>query len=737
MFPAPRRAATKTFSVRDGGNDMDELDEIFANIQKLKDAGLPFSEAERYLKSVGYNSAAEFKTAYDAAAKAAGPRIASPIDRLNEGPGMAETLRLAAAGIAPGVSDEIVGAVRGAVLPGETVGEGIDAERAALAEARAKPGAGAIEFGAGVVGVGKLAQAKKIPGALRTLLGLGKSAPATIPQGIVQGLRTGAVTGAVAGAGSKDDGSLMERLAGGAVGSVVGGGLGGFVGGAIPALTNRFAPPQLDQTKMQNVFGRDLPPEDALSATRTLSDQARRGQVSMSPVGRQTGQPRILADDSPIFRHELRQAEGMDRVGAETKANKAFFTDRATERGPRRAARIERETGRAVRVSPAEYVDQLKAEKNQIDDAMFARARAQARETGVGIPFTSLDDKAMLTAPEVVQIVDGLADDMDRMRRSGRLAKEDRFVDPFLRNAKGKVTGVKPAVDPTTLDVISRRLGEVARATRDAGDANKAADFFAFKSRFDTQLDAVPAFGEARAASAQMNRRIEAAEFGASPGREARLPEDITSTTAEWQRTPALRLPPEVAKATGIKDVASPFTDFQTTFQKFRQGQVLNQTGVKLPPGGRQVEELVFGKKPAKRLRAADVSEADMALTEAASPAFRGRVAGNTTEAQAANADQRSAFQSLRDALRFRDETGASLGAANVGASIIRRLGQPTRGEVTGLMRGLRAGQQGPQQLADMLSLIQQTRQSTDTPFRRGLFDALTFTAGSSTDRPY
>src|SRR5690606_444684 len=96
-----------------------------------------------------------------------------------------EATRLAAAGVLPGVSDEVIGALRGILPGGRTPAEAIDEERAILASGRSKAGSGLLEFGAGFLpGIGAANMAVKGTGIVargaRGLLGLNRSAPATV-----------------------------------------------------------------------------------------------------------------------------------------------------------------------------------------------------------------------------------------------------------------------------------------------------------------------------------------------------------------------------------------------------------------------------------------------------------------------------------------------------------------------------------------------------------------------------
>lgn len=225
--------------------------------------GMSPTDAKRYVESLREQVRA---------GQAAPPVIPEGPSRF--GSGFARSL---AQGASLGFSDEVVGALRGALSPNQTWREGIQSERDALSEYKdAHQGTAMLaEIGGGLVtgggALGALRAARLAPKAIQGL--------ATIPRAAMEG----ASVGAAAGVGTAE-GGVMDRAKGGAIGAALGGFLGGTAHGVartashaadVLNLRPKSVSPMPAPTGGGQLYSNPVDPEAMADAARTAAGGAR------------------------------------------------------------------------------------------------------------------------------------------------------------------------------------------------------------------------------------------------------------------------------------------------------------------------------------------------------------------------------------------------------------------------------------------------------------------------------
>lgn len=751
--------------------DEEDIKRIQENLRRLIAADKPESVIQSYLRDEGFDSAEAWRSAQAAghtvpqgsllggAARAPSDRSRAASNRAsNEPMTLREATRVAAAGVVPGWSDEVIGRIR-SISPNQTYREAVADEREALASGRSKAGAGFIEFGSGMLtGAGATSLAARATGMggriARGVLGMPTGAPQTAAGAAGTGARVGATAGAAAGSGSRDDGSLGDRMTGGVVGAGVGGLLGALMGGGTTAAMNRVRP-DLDATDIRTAFGADTP--EARRAVRETAESFRLGERNArAELARIEGgdiapdYPLNVADvGGPATRTQLARTDIASRGGPAAERIERTLTERSGELPAREAEAITRATGRRVGSTEARLAE-LETQRKAVNDLMYGRARTAARGRTI---TTTPTLREAFQSKDVQAIVRGVQTRMQEGARSGRLATGETFKSPYVNRAKGKtpkprpgsivsdkapVLEIKGDLDPVTLSEISRRLGERFKKLQNAGDNVRASDIARFKRAIDDELNAIPEFAEANALSTRFHEYGRALEAGQKMN--ARMGEpDFRFQTDGWRGQAPLPVPADVAadvaRITGLKEGSLPgaWGEFTRGAQAARVTNALNRTG--LAPTNdnvRAVEELIFGAGPAAQMRAARELEGEMEKTVRASPSARGRFQ-RTGDASGHEQAARGSF--IRDLFYGVNSPrlGASLALGDLARLGVYKTAAPTQAQLAAEATGLLAT--GEQRNA-LLRLIGQTQDQLDTPVRRGLFGALTYGAGGYPDSP-
>lgn len=733
-----------------------ELERISENLKRLVAAKAAPADLDAYLKSEGV-SRARYAASVDVGRLLRDDEVASQFRGTGEGKPMmtgSEMARVMAAGILPGFSDEVIGAVAGMLDGNRSIAEATANEREILASARSKEGSTGLEILTGLatgVGLTKLA-AKGIPGLSRAASiltgGVSKGAPASVLGGVGQGVKSGTIVGTIAGAGNADGGNLWDRAVGGLQGAAGGAILGGTLGGVFTYGGNKLFPAQLDPTDAAQVFPLGTPAKVQREAAQELSDAMHRGGVDVpgaqasaaamqrggvAPMLGDVAGPSLQGDITTIDR--LSQTRG---AGA-SNALKDGLVPRELERSTRRAGAVANATGRPTPSFP-EYIDKLKAQKRALDDIMFGRFRVAAEAKGpmrAGRLRTPDQLKKTLMDPKFFNAAVKLEEEMVSNQAAGVAGK---YVSPFrpVLDGEGVPTGefeVKDFLDPVTLSELSRVLGGMREeAYAAAGNARLARAPAAAKQQIDDLLSTIPSFKEANALSARMNQRIEAAEQGykralnGKPGaleadkakyggKAIPLPKDVRVLLAGPDA------PPELAGRTSLGPA---WSDYEAGAQSARVDPLLM---AKNPTKANAVvapsrDAALFGQSAADRIQVADDAEAAAARFAQSSPTAQGRinpVRGVSPEDRAIE----GASAASKYLMRFGGgPTGVGLAAVDA-AGRAARYGFPMSAE---RMTAIAQGAVAP--AAPALNLIDQIRAASNTPARRGLLGGLGYTTG-------
>lgn len=662
-----------------------------------------------------------------------------------------QAMRAAAAGVLPGISDEVIGFLRAAKNKGkpfaELFADAVGDERRILDEARTMAGSGVLENLSALasgIGLTKLAT-KGVPVVSKVadflVGGVGKGgAPSSLLGGVGQGAKAGARVGAIAGAGNADDGSALDRIFGGAIGAVAGGTVGGLAGGTLTAAANRVAPAQLNAADAAQVFAPGTPVKAQRQAIGALSDAQRDAGVSEEAARRAAaalGPEGVYADVGGV--KVLNAVKDMDalsqtRGGEAGRIAKERLAPRAQERPARRADAIPAATGRPTPSFP-DYIDKLKAQKSALDDIMFGRFRQAAEAKGptrVARLRTPDQLKKTLKDPKFFNAAVKLEEEMVSNEAAGVAG---RYISPFkpVLDGDGVPTGefeVKDFLDPVTLSELSRVLGGMREeAYAVAGNARLARAPAAAKQQIDDLLSTIPEFKEANALSKHMHTRIKAAEEGYQRGVGGK--EGALTKAKRVYSQPAPPIPRDVQKIlagpdappelAGRRSLGPAWSDFEAGAQSARVDPLVLGRNPKVVPSR---DATLFGPDAAAKIQAADEAEAIMARTELASPTTQNRVApsrGMTPEQQAVDLGTLAA----RDLTRFGGTAkGLLLGGVDIARSL-GRYGVPASPERMATMMQGAMGAPTP-----TLNLIDQLRAASNTPMRRGLLGGSGYAAG-------
>ena len=664
-----------------------------------------------------------------------------------------QATRAAAAGILPGISDNLIAFFRAARNKGkpfaEMYAEAHADERRLLDEARTMAGSGALENLSALVsgaGLAKLAT-KGVPVVSKVadflVGGISKGAPSTLPAAFGQGWRGGSRIGAMAGAGNADDGTLLDRALGGLVTGTVGGVAGGLGAVGLTAAANRLAPAQFDPTDAAQAFPLGTPAKAQRQAIGEASDAMRRGGVDVedarkaaagmeaagvNPLLADVGGSAMLGDIGTI--DALAQTRG---AGA-SKVYKEPLARRAGERPARRADAIPAATGRPTPSFP-DYVDKLKAQKNALDDIMFGRFRRAAEAKGptrAGRLRTPDQLKKTLMDPKFFNAAVKLEEEMVSNQAAGVAG---RYVSPFkpVLDGDGVPTGefeVKDFLDPVTLSELSRVLGGMREeAYAAAGNARLARAPAAAKQQIDDLLSTIPEFKEANALSKHMHTRIKAAEEGYQ-----RAVNGKTGAVSKAKRTydkPAPPIPRDVQailagpdappELAGRRSLGPAWSDYEAGAQSARVDPLVMGKNPKVPQSR---DAALFGPDAAAKIQAADEAEAIAMQTERASPTAQNRIAPSRGVSPESRAIE-GVTAALRQPVRYQGgATGIALGLMDAG-SRAARFGLPMSPE---RMADIARGQMAPAGAG--LNLIDQLRAASNTPMRRGLLGGSGYAAG-------
>lgn len=703
-----------------------DFGKIQRNLRRMVQQNAPESLMEQYVRSQGFVNANHFRASLQAkrvlpaqqfgevqgsAEERARRALNEPIPEARFTP--ADALRVAGAGVVPGFSDELAGTVRGLVRPGETVEQGIAAEREALQGARERGGAvaTALEIGAGT--------AASIAGGagLRALGALPPMRAATIGQAARTGAAVGAGQGFLAGAGNADGESPLGRVIAGTQGAAVGGALGGVLSGAGQGIANRAAPIRPDAKIASRVFDPSVTPRNQQRAVSRASALLEEGGVDPNDIRRtvlggdiEPELPLVLADTPDLVRPGgSARARGV-LSEAESQGSRAPGEIRALTRARdvgrvgRRAEQLERATGRPTVEFP-DFLDQLTAEKVARTDAAFDAAREAAGDARVDVR----EIKGILNTETVRNAyAEVLADSPDAVATRVFSSKARP-----LFNVNGKPLDF---VDAETLSRVAQRLKEkiefAANPLNRAASTNTSEAVLKSASTDITKAleTAHPAFRDARETAAFFSARLRAAEEGFKV-----VPAGKTSPTVVRRAVKPFDKEFRLSDGTVL---GNPMDDFRAGFQA-REAEIL--TGRTPPIGGaasnpapvsKEVRKLVFGPEAAEFLEKADITEESMAFTERATRGLRSAfqstprdaiAEGLATGAQGASRD--IAIMGLRDPGLI------AAAATRLGAPIIRAIrgrGAPARADA--ISDVLLAGRQGPFQLEDALRLITNER---------------------------
>jgi hypothetical protein len=671
-----------------------------------------------------------------------------------------QATRAAAAGILPGISDNLIAFFKAARNKGkpfaEMYAEAHADERRLLDEARTMAGSGALENLSAVVsgaGLAKLAtRGVPVVSKIADFLvgGISKGAPSTLPAAFGQGWRGGSRIGAIAGAGNADDGNLLDRALGGLTTGIVGGVAGGLGAVGLTAAANRLAPAQLNAADAAQAFPLGTPAKAQRQAIGEASDAMRRGGVDVgaareaaagmeaagvNPLLADVGGPAMLGDIGTI--DALSQTRG---AGA-SKVYKEPLTGRAKGRSGRQAAAVASATERPT-VAVLDYIKKLEGQKSALDDIMFDRFRRAAEAKGptrAGRLRTPDQLKKTLMDPKFFNAAVKLEEEMVSNQAAGVAGK---YVSPFkpVLDGDGVPTGefeVKDFLDPVTLSELSRVLGGMREeAYAAAGNARLARAPAAAKQQIDDLLSTIPEFKEANRVSRRMHQRIEATKQGYQRAL-ADEPSALATALRKYDG-PTIALPKDVRDflASGAGDVPEVLrgrnaigpakSDFEAGAQAARVKPIRRAKDPTKMNGGvsPEVDQTLFGPDAAAKIQAANDAEAIAMRTERASPTAQDRIAPNKGVSPESRAIE-GVTAALRQPVRYQGgATGIALGLMDAG-SRAARFGVPMSPE---RMADIARGQMAPANAG--LNLIDQLRAASNTPTRRGLIGGAGYMAG-------
>lgn len=409
------------------------------------------------------------------------------------GVGGVDRLRSIAQGASLGFSDEAIGAVRGAVTPGMSMGEGIDAEREALARARdLNPSAvGGGEF------IGAIASGAAAP--LRLL--------SRIPSTIGRLAAEGAIFGGTAAAGTAE-GNVVERLPEAATGAAIGGVLGGAAG-AGGSLISRVLDTVGLRPRNRTGVARLAPVETAEERARSkLSQAIRRDDLTPGGLAEQ-----VRAEGGPTTIMELggRNVRGMSSA-AQAIPSRAREAIPATfeRRMAQQPGEILGDFEQTLGVRSGNAVDQT--------EQLVAQRAARAREAYRPVYETEIAD------PRIARFFedDAFRDAYDTARRIASREGE---------NIPEAVTGAVPV---KALDYVKRGLDDVIERRMRAGSMGRQ-EARTLRLQLDEMLgvvdELVPEYQTARRQYAADSRLVEAFEEGGTFMRDN--PEEISARVAQ------------------------------------------------------------------------------------------------------------------------------------------------------------------------------------------------------------
>lgn len=636
---------------------------------------------------------------------------------------VADLLRLGAAGVIPGWSDEIVGTLRGMIDSDLTIGEAIDAEREGLAKARTKPFSTLIELGGMVVGTGGVNALAKGSRTLQRITGLGKPLPTTIAEGAGQGAGIGARYGALAASGNQDDESVGQRALSGGTGGLFGVVAGGATGAALSAILR--GRPMLDAADVEAVHGAGANTDDVLAASRrvgeTVDPATVRPQVMGSDLPREM--PLTLADRSRGARAELRAVDRMSGGGAASEAiENSALVSRAdpVARASQRQALVEHAIGRPM-IDPKQYIEELAASRKTAMDAAYDAAREAAEGLSVPLPPGT---RRMLETPAGRKAYAAVrAEDTGGAVTAG-VVKPAKAI-----YASGKQFGDTPPaleyVDASTLSRVAQKLKGMAEEMRPTKllpkGKSKGVDISThdrIASIIEDALESThPAFRDARSLARNWADRVRAAEDA------AKLRPNTTPSTVESHFRTHDRAGPTLMDG---RSLPNPIDDYRAVAQATRTealGSSKTATGM-MSPNAQQVDDRIFGPGPAAQMREGDRVLREMLNTEATVPSVRGATATSSAERARAQEEMTTTFlHALRDATRFGgNETGAALASTRFIGPALRSLFQPRQSVLNAEARTLLSGGGNPLQEQAALRLLEQARKAADSPIRQGLF---------------
>lgn len=684
---------------------------------------------------------------------------------------LGDAARLAASGVIPGWGDNLIAAVRAGVDPDLTYEEALKQEGDSLAAARAKDFATTLELGAGMLtAMGAEAALAKAGGkaanVVKALTGFGAGAPRSVGAGLSQGARVGGFYGALSGSGDSSEQDLGDRLLATGARAGIGALSGGLLGTIGAAVAGK---PALDPTDMTTLFGSTstIPAGARAGAVRDLASVVDRQGINpaaerataLRDVPREARLPTVAADFlGPEARGRLRDVGPLAPLPVQRQTAKPLVA-RARSRPERTGAAVETIAGRTPQVKD-DLLATLTAERRAVNDVLFQRARDAAAARGNTRAITSGEVQASLQNPEVVKAVERVRGRMQDATRRGTAHPDEVFVDPYLRDAKGRVVykttkdgqklpQLRPfqTQDPTTIYNVAQELGTRAERLGRKGDALAAKPLNEIKAVLDREVVAVnPELVEANRTAHLLRERERAAELALKPRRGTEAA--YQRATEPWRAMGDIPIPADAQAAVaarlgrrgGVAEVPGPMAAFSDAAQVRRVADVAGvykegRPGTPPPYLGDALDALAFGAKPARQMNRFTDLEGLAAQTEAMNPFVQQAL--NPGSAPAAADAVRLGSRLARDIGNTSGAHGSSrqmlYGLADVGNALAARMGRVSPEQATGLLTAGLAPKADQQNA--LFRLIQQTNTGYDTPARRLFGPVAGFFGGTVGDR--
>lgn len=765
----------------------EELRKILENLQRIRDGGGSLADAEEYLRAEGFQSMEHWNLSQRVGRFVSpdSPLMAGMVrsDALRNAPRseqlaakaarnltLGDAARLATSGVIPGWGDNLIAMVRAGVDPNLTYEEALKQEGDSLAAARAKDFATTLELGAGLLtAVGaEVALAKaggKVANVVKALTGFGQGAPRSVIAGTGQGARIGAFYGAMQGSGDSS-GDVWDRLLATGSRAAIGGAAGGLLSAGGTAIMGK---PALDPSDMTSLFGTSstIPAGARAGAVRDLAALTERQGINPAAeratafrdVPPEVRLPTVAADFlGPEARGRLRQVGPEAPVPVQRQTAKPLV-ERARTRPERSGRAVETIAGRTPQVKD-EVLPALTAERRAVNDVMYQRARDAAAARGNTRALTSPEIQTSLQNPEVVKAVEKVRARMQDATRRGTAHPDEVFVDPYLRDDKGRIiyktnrAGEKlPQLrpfqqqDPTTIYNVAQELGQRAERFMRTGKALEAKPLQEIKSIFDREVVAVnPELVEANHIAHLLRERERAAELALRPRTGTRAAYE--RAVEPWRAMGDIPIPADARAAVGarlgrpgpVASVPGPMAAFSDAAQVRRVGDVAKvykegRPGDAPPYLGDALDEVAFGPTARRRMNRFTDLEALAAQTEQTNPWVQQTLRPDVAPAaaDAVRLGSRLARDFGNTAGNPAGTRGILYGVADVGNALAARMGRVSPEQAAGLLTAGYAPRQAQQNA--LFRMIQQTNTGYNTPGRR-LFGPVAGLLGGQAEIP-